>query len=374
MLKNKVIDIYNEHVGKLEMDIEEISTAMTCVVSIKEYHEGKIAAIQFDEIEKGISELEEVFENVSEKVRPSENHIVFEDKHGIEKFRIAVKDLGRVKTNRPIIPRSEPEGGHDAPLESTSSQADTPGHISDTEYSPMHTAGACGTSLYIPKAEHKLTDRMTSSMHQLYLSQTTCDKGLSDIPSSSLQQNSTTNESNGINTCQIEDVPKDDLNANENSNNNNESTDPNSNPPVVRPKVLQTNPKAKKQIGSTMKPLKAKHFPGSLQQHKLDHSNCNHPLVARIRDEISLNAEQPILIPDVEALKKTDRAYHQLVYTSYDEEELLKELKINRIPLNDPNVSFIQRMSESDSWMTASSVDDMVTSTGDEQNLQQSTL
>jgi len=35
LLKNNVIDVYNEHVAALESDLEEISTAMTCVVSLK---------------------------------------------------------------------------------------------------------------------------------------------------------------------------------------------------------------------------------------------------------------------------------------------------------------------------------------------------
>lgn len=36
LLKNKVIDIYNEHAAKLDADLEEVATGMTCIVSLKE--------------------------------------------------------------------------------------------------------------------------------------------------------------------------------------------------------------------------------------------------------------------------------------------------------------------------------------------------
>ena len=62
--------------------------------------------------------------------------------------------------------------------------------------------------------------------------------------------------------------------------------------------------------------------------------------------------------------------YHHLVYTSYDEEELLKELKSGKVALADPNISFVAKMSESDSWMTASSTDELVLSTGDDNPIQ----
>ena len=42
-----------------------------------------------------------------------------------------------------------------------------------------------------------------------------------------------------------------------------------------------------------------------------------------------------ITLPDVEALKKADKMYHHLVYTSYDEEELLKELKSGKFAIAD---------------------------------------
>lgn len=96
LLKNKVIDIYNEHTTKLDADLEEISTAMTCVVSLKEYHEKMISHGDFTDVEKGIEELDEVCRNVQGKILLPKNQILFEDRHGADKFRGGVKDLGRV--------------------------------------------------------------------------------------------------------------------------------------------------------------------------------------------------------------------------------------------------------------------------------------
>ena len=49
----QVIAIYNEHKDKLENDLEEISTALTCIVSIKDYHEEMISQANFKDIPKG---------------------------------------------------------------------------------------------------------------------------------------------------------------------------------------------------------------------------------------------------------------------------------------------------------------------------------
>ena len=49
-----MIAIYNEHKDKLENDLEEISTALTCIVSIKDYHEEMISQANFKDIPKGI--------------------------------------------------------------------------------------------------------------------------------------------------------------------------------------------------------------------------------------------------------------------------------------------------------------------------------
>lgn len=111
LLKNKVIDIYNEHVERLENDLMEISTALTCIVSLKDYHEDKISHGDYREFSKGIEDIEEVNKNIGDRIHPVETHIIFEGSHGSEKFRAAAKDIGRVKFTRVIqTPRTEPEG------------------------------------------------------------------------------------------------------------------------------------------------------------------------------------------------------------------------------------------------------------------------
>ena len=115
LLKNKVIDIYNENVEKLENDLMEISTALTCIVSLKDYHEDKISHGDYREFNKGIEEIEEVDKNIDLRIHPVETHIVFEGSHGTEKYRACAKDLGRVKFNRMVsMPRTEPEGNDSA--------------------------------------------------------------------------------------------------------------------------------------------------------------------------------------------------------------------------------------------------------------------
>ena len=63
-LWNKVIDIYNEHVTQLEADLEEVSTAMTCIVSLKEYHEELIGRSLCQEIDRGVADIDDVFDNI----------------------------------------------------------------------------------------------------------------------------------------------------------------------------------------------------------------------------------------------------------------------------------------------------------------------
>ena len=94
----------------MEADLEEISTALTCIVSIKDYAEERISVGEFRNLPKGLEELEEVNQNISERIHASQNHIVFEQNHGSDKYKDAVKDLGRVRCSRPIAPRAEPEG------------------------------------------------------------------------------------------------------------------------------------------------------------------------------------------------------------------------------------------------------------------------
>jgi len=102
LLKNKVIDIYNENSSGLEAGLEEVDTAMTCVVSLRDFHESAVDRGDFDSVlvGRGTAEIDEVAHNIADRVRPPEIHIVFDGDHGIEKFRSCSKDLGRVLCNR----------------------------------------------------------------------------------------------------------------------------------------------------------------------------------------------------------------------------------------------------------------------------------
>ena len=116
LLKNKVIDIYNENSNSLESGLEEVDTAMTCVVSLREYHEAAVDRGDFDSVlvGRGTAEIDEVARNIVDRVRPPEIHIVFDGDHGIEKFRSCTKDLGRVMCNR-LAPRPPDLTPTDAP-------------------------------------------------------------------------------------------------------------------------------------------------------------------------------------------------------------------------------------------------------------------
>jgi hypothetical protein len=105
LLKNKVIDIYNENAAALESGLEEIDTAMTCVVSLREYYDAAVARGDFASVTGGggSAEIDEVAHNISDRVRPPEVHLVFDGDHGADKFRSCTKDLGRVVCNRSKI-------------------------------------------------------------------------------------------------------------------------------------------------------------------------------------------------------------------------------------------------------------------------------
>jgi len=131
LLKNKVIDIYNENSNGLESGLEEVDTAMTCVVSLREYHEGAVDHGDFDAVlvARGTAEIDEVARNIADRVRPPEIHIVFDGDHGIEKFRSCTKDVGRVLCNRsaPRPPDLTPTDASPAsPLPSVVIEAEIP--------------------------------------------------------------------------------------------------------------------------------------------------------------------------------------------------------------------------------------------------------
>ena len=272
LLKNKVIDIYNEHEQRLDADLEEISTAMTCIVSLKEFHEDMISRGEFAEIDKGINEMEEVNRNISEHVKPMENHIVFEEKHGADKLRACAKDLGRVCSKRPAVVRSEPEG------------------TDDTE------------SI---RASRPLSARtaITNGAGQTY----------------EISDGSGGSQKASVPTCKTNDA--------------------------VHPKTLE--------------------LPAPVTVHgRKNVAKCDHSVVsskARPRSrERDLHLD---LVPSsglnnktgVDASKlKVDKSYLHLVYTSYDEEELSKALKIN----TQQGLHSEQYIDNSDSWMTTSSNDE----------------
>lgn len=96
LLKNKVIGIYNEHATKVEADLEEISTGMTCAVSLKEHHESMIGRGDFSDARKGVEELHEIRSNLLERIQPKVHHVRFDEEHGSEAFHKCVTVLGRV--------------------------------------------------------------------------------------------------------------------------------------------------------------------------------------------------------------------------------------------------------------------------------------
>lgn len=110
LLKNKVIDIYNENAAALESGLEEIDTAMTCVVSLREYYDSSVSRGDYAACgaNQGSVEIDEVARNIADRVCPPEVHLVFDGDHGADKFRSCTKDVGRVVCNRSKI--RKPDG------------------------------------------------------------------------------------------------------------------------------------------------------------------------------------------------------------------------------------------------------------------------
>ena len=275
LLKNKVIDIYNEHVSKLESDLEEVTTAMTCIVSLKEFHEKLIAQAQCRDVGRGVADLDDVFENVSRKISPSENHIVFEEKHGLDRFRIAAKDLGRVRNSRPTAPRAEPDGGRDPPTRTNSTTTPCTPQASDSDASPATTSDRTA----LPGADRSATPTPTT-IHTPTPTQPTLDI---------------------------------------NKNNSSSAPDKPHQCPATRPKSFDvTRRKTKQPRFVTASDARAK------QQLE--------PTVTIIRSN-------PTAVDTYAKPRPANKMYHHLVYTSYDEEELLRELQISRRNNEDDDVT-----------------------------------
>ena len=273
LLKNKVIDIYREHTQKLEDDLEEISTALTCIVSLKEYHEEKISQGDFSYYTTGIDEIKEVHSNTDEKITPAEVHIVFEDKHGVEKFRPGVKDLGRVKYIRPLIARSEPEGDDSESNETTSGMLTTPTESPTYSQCCAPSGNRCAPScmtqsqILLQSSLTESTKSNTPSKQPIDLinnNKTNCDSNTGDMQQS-------TGNTRHQDSC---------------------ATD-------VRPKSLP--------IAASKQKEKPK---------KIMDKNSTANTLANIA---SLTDDEKV---------KVEKKYYNTVYMSYDEEELLRELKM----------------------------------------------
>ena len=126
LLKNKVIDIYNENAASLETGLEEIETAMTCVVSLRDFYENAISRSDFASFgpDGGSGEIDEVALNVIDHISAPEVHLMFDSEHGVPKFKACTQDLGRVACTRshPNIPNTDTVDGR-AVLASCSSEA-----------------------------------------------------------------------------------------------------------------------------------------------------------------------------------------------------------------------------------------------------------
>ena len=354
LLKNKVIDIYNEHVGNLEHDLEEISTAMTCVVSLKEYHESKISCGEFRNVPSGIEEMEEVFQNIREHITPKENHIIFEERHGIEKYKAGAKDLGRVRCNRPIIiQRSEPEGNEN--LTDKISLPESPS-ASNTDISPEPTEPSWGLEPKPTVISPNSSSPDISEVEKIDDVHEAPVKGL-DIASSPKRF-----------PPDVSQRPDEEKSAQADADGNNpqvngNSVDANANKMAVRPKSFNRSPRKMPGSAVIAKPIKGGKSP--VTERKELSLPCQPSAEAdnTIDDDSPLEGaacirpkENPVglINPVLDNLKETDKMYHHLVYTSYDEEELLRELEGGKGKVD--LLSMPCRLTDvSDSWTTVSS-------------------
>ena len=339
LLKNKVIDIYNEHVTKLQADLDEVSTAMTCIVSLKEYHEELIGQAVCHDVDRGIADLDDVYANISEKIRPAETHIVYEDKHGVDKFRMAAKDLGRVRNSRPTAPRSEPEGGRDASLNTTpSTPQQTDAALADVSpASLLHTttqAGrvAAGSSGGGQARGQGAVKQDSSDGERTHDSR--------EYATARLAQDS--NANTAVATCSTTTTTNQTTSTGLDSNSNN------TNCPATRPKSFDmTKRKIKNKVNMACDPRAA-----GRERSAESHSNSNSSSRQAIVPVMKLydpSRDVTLAAPDVDALKKADKMYHHLVYTSYDEEELLKELKSGKFALTDTSLGMATAITDNDS-------------------------
>ncbi|KAK2168723.1 hypothetical protein NP493_1222g00060 [Ridgeia piscesae] len=323
LLKNKVIDIYNEHVQRLEADLEEISTAMTCIVSLKEFHENMISRGEFNEIDKGIGEMGEVYRNINERIKPMENHIVFEEKHGADKLRACTKDLGRVRSKRPPVARTEPEGNDDGDCMQTT----LPLSASPLTSCAQLNQGATGTTCTVGAEDMSVHYEMSHS--GTAGSQVTA--ALSNTPKACLDHTLKPNSSEN------KDVEKPLPDSNQNANNLDMPT-----PSKVCGRNGNNCDRSNVMAGERSccsKDSQRQLLPNTTRSTQPRHCPSNKSCVSMNMGNLTM-----------------DKSYLHLVYTSYDEEEMLRELKSSKSTLTEQPTE--RHMDDSDSWMTISSSDD----------------
>lgn len=394
LLKNKVIDIYSENIEKIENDLMEISTAMTCIVSLKDYHEDKISHGDFQEFSKGIEEIAEVNSNIEQRIRPVENHIVFEHSHGMDKYRMCIKDLGRVRCTRPMIPRDEPEGNDAAasrPVSITTAAAAAP---CDAGSSPeMEDKALCdnttasGTvhqqpSPDLPVAASGLLNTMpvpTASPH----------KSTSPLPPTQSREafingEKLSDQPAGAESRASDRIPsyvmQDDDDQPDGKSGKHQRSHKGKCPPCGKANMADSKKSSPshKESGKKGKAGGTGHrAPTAAPGHPhrvITDRNANTNKVPTVPDQYSatVNANFPHRC-------RNDKDYYQTVYTSYDEEALLRELRAGDVAIQDTVPEEVtespvecrdedsdtlcerkhgRHMEDSDGWMTLSSGDE----------------
>ena len=80
---------------------------------------------------QGVEELNEVYSNVESRIHPRPYHVLFEERHGIERFKSCIKDLGKVtcyagSVGAPDQKNSAMASGDDDPPDTTPSSPHPP--------------------------------------------------------------------------------------------------------------------------------------------------------------------------------------------------------------------------------------------------------
>ena len=307
---------------------------MTCLISLKDFYEGLLSAKQPSDVLAGIAEMREVEENLRKRIILRDTHIEFEEQHGSEKLKFAVKDLGRVRVvkcdkkseDRDITPVGTPTNITDeTPKGSFESEPSPP--LSDKEVSK--TGNELDKISHNDVAEHRsieknltLTDdRLMVHSHNLLNDNTgtsMVEKNACGATSVHLDENNwyalgarpkTLNILPGYNnTCKNDAV-------------NNDS---------VRTNISKAKNVAKPVKGTRkLSPARVNAEVVKFSVHRSD-DKINHSIMEQCKAlEKPYCENSDALHENLDGANgvQMDKMYH-LVYTSYDEEELLKELKV----------------------------------------------